>query len=125
MLMFLQLILFEFKGDVHLLHNKQEVELQFCGTEGWVKYIYSGYTALHETHEALHEAHVLQQTDANFMSDEEDVLYSRCLILLSAQLTLSKETPLLADTSKGWFTRYEFVTYIFCTASLRQAYDMT
>ena len=64
MLMFLQLILFEFKGDVHLLHNK-EVELQFCGSEGWVKDIYSGYTA-------LHEAHVLQQTDANFMNDEED-----------------------------------------------------
>ena len=63
--MFLQLILFEFKGDVHLLHNKQEVELQFCGSEGWVKDIYSGYTALHETH-------VLQQTDANFMNDEED-----------------------------------------------------
>ena len=74
MLMFLQLILFEFKGDVHLLHNKQEVELQFCGSEGWVKDIYSGYTctALHETHEALHEAHALQQTDANFMNDEED-----------------------------------------------------
>ena len=61
--------------------KKQEVELQFCGSEGWVKDIYSGYTctalhetheALHETHEALHEAHVLQQTDANFMNDEED-----------------------------------------------------
>ena len=72
MFMFLQLILFEFKGDVHLLHNKQEVELQFCGSEGWVKDIYSGYTALHEMHEALHEAHVPQQTDANFMNDEED-----------------------------------------------------
>ena len=65
--MFSQLILFEFKGDVHLLHKKQEVELQFCGSEGWVKDIYSGYTCT-----ALHEAHVLQQTDANFMNDEED-----------------------------------------------------
>ena len=42
-LMFLSLILFEFKGDVQLLHNKQEVELKFCGSEGWVKDIYSGY----------------------------------------------------------------------------------
>ena len=65
--MFLQLILFEFKGDVHLLHNKQEVELQFCGSKGRVNDIYSGYTCT-----ALHEAHVLQQTDANFMNDEED-----------------------------------------------------
>ena len=32
--MFLSLILFEFKGDVQLLHNKQEVELKFCGSEG-------------------------------------------------------------------------------------------
>ena len=54
MLMFLQLISFEFKGDVHLLHNKQEVELQFCGSEGWVKDIYSGYTALHEAHTYIH-----------------------------------------------------------------------